>query len=204
MKNRFYLFLLSCCLLSACVTESIAPADIYTILPARQGNKATAQKPANSQVIIKLAPMRAGRTFTSTDILYTEADFEINSYVYSRWNDTPTRLLQTLFQVSIEQSGLFKAVIPSLSISKADLLLESTLLDFSHHVKADGRSEGVIRIHFYVIDNSTKKVIATREFSSTVTALTLDAQGAVKALNQAAKIVAEDLVAWLAGLIMMI
>jgi len=76
--------------------------------------------------------------------------------------------------------------------------LESTLLDFSHHIKDDGTSDGVIRICFYLIDNTTKKVIATEAFSSRVRASAQNARSAAAALNKAATNVARDLVAWLA------
>lgn len=88
-------------------------------------------------------------------------------------------------------------VVPPTSVSKADFLLESTLLDLSHHIDDDGTSEGVIRVRFYLINNTTRTVTATKEFVSRVPITTQNAKGAVEALNKAATNVARELVTWL-------
>ncbi|ATX81404.1 cholesterol transport system auxiliary component [Mariprofundus ferrinatatus] len=188
------LILLSLCLLSGCATRNVPPADIYTISPERAENS---QHPEPGQLIIKLAPMRTTRAFSGTEILYSDAEHALNSYAYSRWSDAPVRLLQVLFQLALEESGRFAAVIPATSASEAHLLLESTLYDFSHHIHADGTSSGVIRARFYLIDYANKTVIATKEFISTVPAASKNAQSATAALNRAATNVARDYVAWL-------
>ena len=198
MKNNACIPLVFLCLLTGCVTETIPPADIYTILPEWGNSKTQTEGQTNSSLTIKLAQVRAPGAITGTEILYTDAHYGRNSYAYSRWNDAPSILMQTLFQVALEESGLFKAVVPPTSVAETDLLLESTLLDLSHHVKDDGTSEGVIRVRFYLIDNKTDTVSATQAFVSRVPASTKNAQGAVEALNQAATKVAHQLVNWLA------
>lgn len=195
--KRYALFLFSS-LLTACISDPLPPADIYTISPLWTNNATKQNIP--SELIIKLAPLRATRELTGTQIFYKDREYGQNSYVYSRWNDSPVRLLMTFFHVSIEESQLFKAMVPATSSSKSDLLLESTLLEFSHHIKPDGTSDGVIRIRFYLIDNISKRVISTREFISRVPALTVNAQGAVEALNKAAVNIAGRLIDWLAEL----
>ena len=186
------------CLLAGCVTKSVVPAYIYTIAPVWGDSRARAETEKKSLLIIKLAPVRGTRALTGTEIIYTDTRYSRNSYAYSRWSDAPVRLLQTLFQVALEESGRFGAVVPPASASEADLLLESTLFDFSHHIKDDGTSEGVVRVRFYVIDNTTKTVTATKEFVSKVPASSQNAQGAASALNKAATNVARNLVSWLA------
>jgi cholesterol transport system auxiliary component len=198
MKNSFYMIFVLFCLLAGCVSKSVAPADIYMISPEWGDTRAQAEREKKSPLIIKLAPVRATRALTGTEIIYTDARYDWNSYAYSRWNDAPVILLQTLFQVALEESGRFGAVVPPTSASKADLLLESTLFDFSHHINDDGTSDGVIRVRFYLIDNMTKTVTATKKFASRVQASSPNARSAAAALNKAATIVARDLVSWLA------
>ena len=91
-------------------------------------------------------------------------------------------------------------MLPSYSKGKADLLLESTLLDFYHHINSDGSSEGRVRIEFYLIEPKNGKVIATNEFMHKVTSKTLDVNGGVRALNDASKSVALSLTQWLPSL----
>jgi cholesterol transport system auxiliary component len=180
------------------MAENIPPADIYTISSEWNGGIEPMQRIPVSDQFIKLTPIRATGALTGTEIIYTDVQYGRNSYAFSRWNDSPVRLLQTLFQVGLEQSGLFRAVIPSTSTAQAALLLESTLLNFSHQIKNGKTSEGIIRVRFYLIDNKSKRVKATREFVSRIPANSQNAQGAVVALNQAATSVAQDLVDWLA------
>jgi cholesterol transport system auxiliary component len=139
--------------------------------------------------ILEFSPIRADQVLTSTEILSSEG--------LSSWVDTPVKLLQVLFQVSIDGCGLFKIVVPSSSDSKADLLLESSLLDFSHHVNDNGFSEGLIRMHFYLIDNTTKTVTGAKEIVSNVLITTNNTEEAFK---EAAINVACDLIFWLADL----
>ena len=196
MKNRLYLFSIIPFILIACIGEKVPPADIYTLSPIWNDNKPLLKQ---SNKIIKLAPIRATRSLTSTQIHYKDSDYGLNSYVYSQWNDSPVKLLQTFFQVNIDQSKLFKAVLPAISVSKADLILESTLLDFTHHIKNDKASEGVIRIRFYLIDNVSNTVISTSEFVAKEVAVSVNAQGGVEALNKASITIGHQLIEWLAG-----
>ena len=198
MKSSCSMIFVFFCLLAGCTTKSVPPADIYTISPEWESSRAQKETENKNSTIIKMAFVRGTRAFTGTEILYTDARYGRNSYAYSRWSDAPVRLLQILFQVVLEENGWFGAVVPPASASEADLLLESTLYDFSHHINDDGTSDGVVRVRFYLIDNTAKTVTATKEFVSKVQAASKNAQGAATALNKAATNVARDLVSWLA------
>ncbi len=185
--------------LTACIPERIMPPpEIYTLSPQWGDNKQPDKTHLKNTAVIKLAPIYAPQDLTSTEILYSDTQFSRNRYAFSRWNDAPTKLLQSLIQVRLEQSNLFQAVIPAISASKTDLILETTLQDLSHRIHKDGSSEGIIRINFYLIDNSNNTVLATREFVSIVPASEQNARAAVVALNKAAQNIADDLVGWLA------
>ncbi|MFW2440173.1 MAG: ABC-type transport auxiliary lipoprotein family protein [Arenicellales bacterium] len=198
MRNRgFFLFGVLFMSLAGCMTEKLPAASIYTLKPdlgAVRPSVNTEQKPTN---ILMLGSIRSTHAFNSTDILYTDGRYEQNSYAYSQWGDSPTSMLLLIIQQALEKSGHYKAVVPYTSQSQSDLLLESTLIDFSHHVNDDGTSDGILRISFNLIDNRTKRVIASQEFMSSVPASQQNAQGAVAALNKAATFVTRDLIDWL-------
>jgi len=198
MNNRIIILVLST-LLTACISNNPA-SDIYTLSPEWDNHNLQVNTAEKTSLLIKLAPVLANRALNGNEIFYTDQQYSWNSYVYSRWTDTPVKLLQSLFLVSIENSGLFKAVLPPSSVSKADLLLESNLLDLSHHIYDDGTSAGIIRMRFYLIDNKTRSVIATKEFVSNVEAHSPNAKAAVTALNHATHTVTSELVNWLAEL----
>lgn len=188
-----------CLILSGCIGRNIPPADIYTISPPQliQTTALAQEKKERRSVVITLAPIRASRAFAGSDIVYSHTRYERNSYAHSRWSDAPARLLQLFFQDVLVNSVDIFTVLPATSLARADFTLESTLHDFSHHINKDKTSSGVMRIHFYLVDNVKKKVRASREFSSVVPVSSCDARGAATALNKAAMNIAGDLTSWL-------
>jgi len=197
MKIKLLSILIASCLLVGCITKTVPPTNIYTISP-QWNDPHSLKADINNVFTLKLNPIRASRELKGTEILYTDNFYSQNSYAYSRWNDTPIKLLQTFFHIAIEEMSLYKAVIPSISVSKPDFILESTLLQLTQQLQKEGRSTGIIRIRFYLIDNKSREVLATKEFFSTAPVNNQNAKGAVEAINTAVVDVANKLVAWLA------
>lgn len=149
----------------------------------------------NNALVLALSPIRGSRGLMSSDIIYRDSEYGYNSYAYSRWSD-PTKLLEIVLQQALSQNHYISAVIPR-EMSQADLLLDATLFDFSHHIQNSDTSMGRVALRFYLIDAQTKTILASREFSAEVVAELRNAQGATAALNQASKTVVEQLDAWL-------
>ncbi|WP_456412264.1 ABC-type transport auxiliary lipoprotein family protein [Thiolapillus sp.] len=180
-------------LLPACAREILPPVTEYTLAPVLQ-MPASSGKPLSMS--IKLSPIVASQVFSTTDLYYGEAGFSRNRYAYSRWEDTPVNMLQLVLQDGLEQSGLFRAVLPSSSMAEADVLLETTLFDFSQHLQPDGGSVAVVRMRFYLM-HEQGRLLASKEFESRVATRTTDAKGAVAAINTAVANIVQDLVLWL-------
>ncbi len=183
-------------LITGCTFQSPPPVEIYTLSPGwGQSDPAPTEKKGSA--LIQIALVRGSVAFTTTEILYTDKLHTQHSYAYSRWRDAPVRAMQTVLEVAVQNSGLFRAVLPPTSVSGADFLLESTLLEFGHFLGQDGSSVGVVRMRFHLLDNKSRKVVADKELVARIPAATLDALGATAAINQAAMQVASDLVVWL-------
>jgi ABC-type uncharacterized transport system auxiliary subunit len=183
-------------LITGCTFQSLPPVEIYTLEPVwGQSDPVPIEK--KGAAIIQIATVRGSGAFTGTDILYTDTRHTQQSYAYSRWRDSPVRMMQTVLEEAVENSGLFRVVLPPTSVSGADFLVESDLLEFGHFLGRDGASAGVVRMRFYLIDNKNRKVVDSKELVGRIPAATMDARGATAAINQAAIKVATDLVAWL-------
>ena len=204
MRNRCRCILLPAifvifALTAGCAVQAfrnLPPVEIYTLEPEwSQSDLPQVEK--KGSVIIQIAPVRGAGVFAGTDILYSDRRNSQHSYAYSRWREAPLRSMQTVLEVSLEKSGLFRAVLPPTSISGADLLLESTLLEFGHVLGVGRESEGIVRLRFHLIDNTSKRLVATQEMVATTETVTSDAPGATRAINQAAIQVAAALVVWL-------
>lgn len=202
MKNsRVFIFILLGFLLPGCALKPLPATDIYTVAHSlheasdRAVNGVTAKK-QRRPITLKLAPIQSVSSFNVTDMIYRDVRHGQNKYAYSRWSDAPVRLMQTYIQVALEQSQQFLAVVPPTSVSESDYLLESVLLDFSQHFTEE-YSQGVIRMHFYLINLHTKKIIAGKEFITIVPASSNNAAGAVLALNQGTSNIVHKLVSWM-------
>ncbi len=202
MRNRlrqalaFAIFIITLALSTGCTFQKLPPMEVYAIDPGWSQHD-PAQRVKKSEVIIQIAPVRGSDAFSTNDILYTDKRHRQQSYAFSRWRDAPIRSMQTVLEVTLEKSGLFRAVLPPTSVSKADLLLESTLFEFGHFFAEDGSSKGVVRMRFYLVDNTSKRVVASKELVAMMEVVTTDARGATAAINQAALSVVSDLVVWL-------
>jgi len=171
--------------------------EVYTLSPNSLVAGVSVENKADNAVVLALSPLRSSRALMSPDIIYRDSTYGYNSYAYSRWSDSPAKLLEIVLQQALSQNRSISAVIPR-EISPADLSLEVTLLDFSHHIQNSDTSMGLVALQVYLIDNKTKTVLASEEFSAQVLAEPRNAQGATTALNQASEIVVEQVNVWLA------
>jgi cholesterol transport system auxiliary component len=183
-------------LLAGCTTRPVPPTTIYTLNPGIATGAPAAVSRRHSGPILKLAPIRGTRPFSTTRMLYSRHGFEQNSFAFSRWSDSPVALLQLLFIEGLNRSGLFKAVLPPATPFKSELALEGTLLDFSLHM--DGaESAAVLDIRFLLLDNGSRKILATRLFHVRIPVAQANPATTAEALNRASRQVLRQLVQWL-------
>lgn len=187
--------------LSACsvITPTPSPAiDVYTLSQQMEQTTTSSEMKDPKSLILALSPIRSPQGLMSTGIIYRDTDYGFNRYAYSRWSDSPSKLLGGYLQQFLAQSQRISAVIPVGSRADADLLLEATLVDFSHHIQANNTgSTGVVSIIFYLINSQDKTLLATKQFTEEVTADQNNAKHATIAINQASQLVAAALQAWL-------
>ncbi len=193
--KRLALLLLASLLLAGCATRELPAPYLYTLRPMTLDGPR--QKAAETGPILKLASLRGTRPYAGTRMLYTESGIDRNAFAFSRWSDSPVRLLQMVLLEQLNQCGLFRAVVPPGSTLRSDLSLEGTLLDFSLHLEGD-KPRGVVETRFLLADSRSRKVLAGRRFRAEIPVEKADARHAAMALDRAARQVAGELSAWLA------
>ena len=176
--------------------ESSQAIEVYTLSPISSVTGISAENKADNAVVLALSPLRSSRALMSSDIIYRDSQYGYNSYAYSRWNDSPAKLVEIVLQQALSQNHSISVVIPR-DLSPADLSLETTLLDFSHHIQNSDTSMGRVALRVYLIDSQTKAILASEAFSAQVLAAPRNAQGATVALNQASNLVVDELGIWL-------
>lgn len=199
-KYYFFISLLAMSVIfTGCATKHAPEITLYSLnLSAEAVNR-----PLQGSVfpnVIKVSIPQSSADIMSRQILYQDKNYTQNSYLYSRWREIPNKMLAQLLLSYLNQKPVFKTVLPAYSKGREEFLLESTLLEFYHHINSDGSSSGRVRIKFYLIDiQQHGRVVAAKEFFSYIDSSSLDASGAVSALNSAAQTIASDLVLWLSA-----
>tara|TARA_R110002167_G_scaffold10415_25_gene47840 strand:+ start:3895 stop:4539 length:645 start_codon:yes stop_codon:yes gene_type:complete len=203
VKNKQFLLwpILATVWLSGCsvINPTPSPAiDVYTLSQQMEPATTSSEIKDSTALILALSPIRSPQGLMGTGIIYRDTDYGFNSYAYSRWSDSPSKLLSSYLQQTLAHSQYISAVLPVGSRVDADLLLEATLVDFSHHLQAqDTRSTAVVSIIFYLINQHDKTLIATKQFTEEIMVEQNNAKHATIAINQASKLISVTLQKWL-------
>lgn len=188
------LFASCLCLMTLCACNALRPTatphSAYYSLDSVRGAPPAATPVAAPTLIIN--PPHATAGFASPRIIYVREAHKLEYFANSEWTDTPARMLAPLLVAAISNTGMFRAVVLTPSAAAGDLRLDTEIIRLQHEFgPLPSRVRFTLRAH--LVDNKSRKVIAWREFDTTVAATSEDPYGGVIAANQAVAIVLENL-----------
>ena len=145
-----------------------------------QANKNVDLKSALPTLIVNMPKAAAG--YDTRRMIYTRTAHQLEYFARNEWVDTPSYMLQPLMVAAIEQTQAFNAVLPKLAAVKTDLRLETEMLGLLQDFNS---KPSVVRftLRVTIIDNTSGKVIALREFINQVPAASDNPIGGVNAAN---------------------
>lgn len=137
-------------------------------------------------------PSHAASGFDSQRIIYVRESHKLEYFAHSEWIDTPARLLAPLIVTAVERTGTFHAVVLTPSAATGELRLDTEIVRLQHEF---GSQPSRVRftLRTYVVDNTTRRVLAWREFDESVGAASDTPSGGIVAANQAVQAVLERL-----------
>ena len=150
-------------------------------------------RPAAPTLIIN--PPHAAAGFDSSRIIYVREAHKLEYFAHSEWVDPPARMLAPLLVAAIENTGTFRAVVQTPSAAAGDLRLDTEIIRLQHEFQTQP-SRVRFTLRAYLVDNTTRRVLAWREFEAAVPATSEDPYGGVMAANLAVQAVLEDLSAF--------
>ena len=155
---------------------------------------AVAKRPPGAPTLI-INPPHSASGFSSQRIVYVREAHQLEYYAHSEWVDSPARMLAPLIADAIGNSGAFRAVVTTPSAADGDLRLDTEIVRLQHEL---GTSPSRVRftLRATLIDNTTREVLARREFEASVTAASETPYGGVVAANQVVQKVLAQLAAW--------
>jgi cholesterol transport system auxiliary component len=142
-------------------------------------------------------PPHASAGFDSHRIIYTREPQHREYFANSEWVDTPARMIAPMLAATIAKTGAFRAVVLTPSAATGDMRLDTEITRLQHDFRG-GESHVRFGLRAYLVDSSTRRVLAWREFDATVKATSEDARGGVLAAGEAVRSVLEQLAAFCA------
>ena len=192
-QMKYTAWLLSLFLLSGCAIKESSPVVEYTL---SVNPVASVSSSSYSNKAIKVTYPDYLKEKLSRSINYSYSISDRGVYQNSQWVNAVPRLIQGSVIEALDQSNIFKGVLPFSSTVYENYRLESTVYDFSHHVRHES-SYAIVSIRFTLIDTNTGRMTKTRKFSYKEFTSTTDARGFVAAANVAMSKLTRDLVNWL-------
>ena len=177
---------------SGCSSKQ-APLKVYTL------NAPMVVKTSSSKFrhkTIKVMYPQSLKEKISQKMSYSYSSAEHGVYQNSQWSNNIGKLLEGTFIQALDESKLFKAVLPYASTAQEDYRLESNIFAFSHQVRGE-QSHALVSIQFSLINTDTGKLVKIKRFSYKVATKTMDAKGYVEATNEAVDRLTKDLLRWL-------
>jgi cholesterol transport system auxiliary component len=164
--------------------------------------------PAAATATVRSAPRAAGPTlivnppyaaagFDSPHIVYLREPHQLEHFAHSEWVEPPARMLAPLLAAAIENSGAFRAVVLTPSAAAADMRLDTQIVRLQHEFRTQP-SRVRFTLRAYLVEDKTRRVLASREFDAVVTAAREDPYGGVLAANSAVQTVLGELSAFCA------
>lgn len=170
-----------------------APAT-YDLIPPRIST-VTPPRAAPFQLVVNQPT--AVRALGTDKLLVKPGADQISFYKGAAWSDRLPKLVQDRMVQAFQNAGLVKAVGSRSDRLNADIELATQLNAFQ--VELDGqRASARVSLFIKVIDGNAGKMIASREFQTTVPTSATEAREMVASLNRAFDTVLRQIVPWVA------
>jgi len=147
--------------------------------------------------VLLVQPTRAAAGFDSARILYRREAHRLDAFAYSIWAEPPARMLAPLLVTALEATGSFRAVVVSTGAAAADYRLDTELVQLLQDFRQTP-SRVLVTLRVTLVQESTRRVLAVRQFDVALDTASDDPQGGVRAANQAVSLLVRDVAAFCA------
>jgi cholesterol transport system auxiliary component len=157
-------------------------------------NTAPPQSRADGSTAVTLivTPPHAAAGFDSPRMMYLRRADQLEYFAHNEWIDTPSRMLAPLIVAAVESRATFRAVVSTPSPAQGEVRLDTEILRLQQEfMNTPGQVRFTLRA--YLVENTTRRVIATREFEAVAAAPSEDPRGGVTAAHAAVRSVLAEL-----------
>lgn len=196
---RIVLFAMLAALLSGCgaitaIGEATTPLDAYELRAPVEGPQAQG-RPLERDLIVEI-PSASGALDTDR-IMIRPHPLQAQYLPRSRWSDSTPVMLQTLMLRSIENSNALRYVGRRPLAGSGDFALISELTDFQAELDEETDTAVIrMRLNARIVRESDASIVASRAFTSSASAPSLETLDLVGSFNDAAEPLLTDLTGW--------
>jgi ABC-type uncharacterized transport system auxiliary subunit len=195
---RLATIVLIAAIFSGCSLKSVSkPIVQYAI----EDNTKVIKETKAVNKVLKISRLKSPEYIQNSSIWYQNSSFEMNSYLYAKWNEDFVNMIENNIASTVYDSGLFKSTFTKYSKIRADLLLEGEIIESLQKIGSDGSAEVSFSIRLYLIDSENSKLIGSKEFVYLKKCTDVNVKGAVIAYNEIVKNLNKDVVIWLKTLV---
>lgn len=182
------------CACSALRPTATDPPAVYA-LEAASTQLRTADLGGTSTLIVNRPGAAAG--YDSSRIVYLRSPHELKYFAHSVWVEPPAHMLTPLLVAAVQRTGAFHAVVQTSTAAAGEFRLDTEVVRLQHEFQSrPSRVRFTLRAN--LLEERTRRVLASREFDEVVVASSEDPYGGVVAANQAVQSVLERLSAFCA------
>lgn len=169
-------------LLSGCSLLSPVKANenTYMLTSAPQ----VAKSPHHHHTVLLVMPVDTQPIYNTTQMAYTNQQYKLAYFANNQWGETPPQMLQNLIIQTLQNTNHFAAVNSSISDGSYDYILNTRMLELKQ-IFYGNISVVRLSVRVQVVSGTTNRVVATKQFTSEVTAPQASPYGGVIAANRA-------------------
>jgi len=175
-------------LLSACLGPVTPPEKTRFTIEVKSFRNPQVYSP----ITLLVARPTASSGYDTRRMIYNCRPYEMKAFANNEWAGSPANLLQPVIVQSLRDTGRFRAVVaPPLSAHR-DYLLKTNLVelrqDFTYQPSCL-----LMALQAELIDNKTRRVIASQIFSVKIPTYSNDPYGGVLAANRGTTLILNQL-----------
>ncbi len=183
-------------IIGGCSLQTTVPAASKYLLNVAVESKVVANSNFSDKVI-RIAQMESSAILSTRNLYYSVDEGRSYSYTRARWIESVPKQLTSIMMLSITKTKIFKDVIPFRSLAKNDLILESSLYSFSQVLHDDGTATLALDLKVRLVEQYSRKIIASKLFEYKVDGVKGNAQGATEGYSKIATELLQDVNRWL-------
>jgi len=180
--------------LAGCSLLAGRPEQVTVYSPQLTPAAAAPRGHAHWQLLV--AEPRAIGALDSSRIVVMPQPGVVETYKGARWGDRATVMLQDLLLQAFQDSASLGGVGTSAGGIRPDFILQTDLRDFQAEYRSGSLPTVAVRLNVQLIENYSRRTIATRTFAGEQACATTDIHAVFEAFEQALGTVIPQIVEW--------